>query len=141
MKREVESLKSEVGALPTGHLTATEGKMPWTPEKWRRHEVNGHAEYDNRCEVRVKTRGISRHPRRVYSDSCGFDCASVTFKGRVSQSRQSTSQRTFLLSCTTRRTTTEGAGDFLVCHESEYPSIQVISDKEEPCDMCVVISV
>ena len=34
----------------------------------------------NWCEICVKSSGISRHPRRVYSESCAFDCASVIFK-------------------------------------------------------------
>ena len=37
-------------------------------------------EYDNCCEICVKSSGISRHPRRVYSESCAFDYASVTFE-------------------------------------------------------------
>ena len=44
------------------------------------HEVNGNPEYDNLCENCVKESGLSRHRRRVYSESCAFDCASVTFK-------------------------------------------------------------
>ena len=76
MKREVQSLKSELRALRTGHLTTSEVRLPCKPEENHRHEVNGHAEYDN-C---VKSSGISRHPRRVYSESCAFDYASVTFK-------------------------------------------------------------
>ena len=55
-------------------------RLPWTLEEKHRHEVNGHAEYDNRCEICVKSSGISRHTRRVYSESCEFDYASVTFK-------------------------------------------------------------
>ena len=74
MKREVQSLKSELRALRTGHLSASEVRLPWTPE------FNSHAEYDNRCEIWVKSSGICRRPRRVYSESCAFDCASVTFK-------------------------------------------------------------
>ena len=77
MKREVQSLKSELRA---GHLSTVEVSLPWTPEEKHRHEVNGHAEYDNRCEIYVMSSGISRHPRRVYSESCAFDYASVTFK-------------------------------------------------------------
>ena len=80
MKREVQSLKSELRALHTGHLSTSEVRLPWTPEEKRRHESKGHAEYDNRCEICVKLSGISRHPRRVYSESCAFDYASVTFK-------------------------------------------------------------
>ena len=67
MKREVQSLKSELRALRTGHLTTSEARLPWTPEEKLRHESTGHAEYDNRCEICVKSSGISRHPRRVYS--------------------------------------------------------------------------
>ena len=77
MKREVQSLKSELRALRTGHLSTSEVRLPWTPEEKHRHEVNGHA---NRCEICVKSSGISRHPRRENSESCAFDYASVTFK-------------------------------------------------------------
>ena len=80
MKRKVQSLKSELRALRTGHLSTSEVRLLWTPEEKHRHEVNGHAEYDNRCEICVKSSGISRHPRRVYSEPCAFDYASVTFK-------------------------------------------------------------
>ena len=80
MKREVQTLKSELLALRTGHLSTSEVRLPWTPEEKLRHESNGYAEYGNQCEICVKSSGISRHPRRVYSKSCLFDCASVTFK-------------------------------------------------------------
>ena len=63
-----------------GHLSTSEVRLPWTPEEKHRHEVNGHAEYGIRCEICVKSSGISRHPRRVYSESCAFDYVSVTFK-------------------------------------------------------------
>ena len=66
MKREVGSLKSEARALRTGHVTATERRMPLTPEEKHIHKVNSRAEYDYRFEVRVKERGISRRVRRVY---------------------------------------------------------------------------
>ena len=75
MERDVQSLKSELSALRTGHLSTSEGRLPWTPEEKLRHESNGHAEYDNRCEIFVKSSEISRHPRRVYSKSCAFDYA------------------------------------------------------------------
>ena len=55
MKREVQSLKSELRALRTGHLSTSEVRLPWTPEEKLRHESNGHAEYDNRCEICVKS--------------------------------------------------------------------------------------
>ena len=80
LQREVQSLKSELRALRTGHLSTSEVRPPWTPEEKHRHEVYGHTEYANRCEICVKSSGISRHPRRVYSESCAFDYASVTFK-------------------------------------------------------------
>ena len=54
--------------------------LPRTPEEELRHESNGHVECDNRCEICVMSSGISRHQRRVYSESCAFDYASVTFK-------------------------------------------------------------
>ena len=63
-----------------GHLSTSEVRLPWTPEGELRHEANGHAEYCDRCEICVKSNGISRHPRRVYSESCAFDYASDTFK-------------------------------------------------------------
>ena len=33
MKREVQSLKSELRALRTGHLSTSEVGLPWTPLK------------------------------------------------------------------------------------------------------------
>ena len=52
MKREVEPSKSEVRAVRTGKLTATEGRMPWTPEEKHPLSVEGHAEYDMRQDAR-----------------------------------------------------------------------------------------
>ena len=65
MKREVQSLKTELRALRTGHLSTSDVRLPWTPEEKHPHEVNGHAEHDNRCEIFVKSSAISRHPCRV----------------------------------------------------------------------------
>ena len=79
--RSIPSLKRELRALRTGHLSTSEDRLPWTPEEKHRQEVNGHAEYDNRCEICVMSSGISRLPRRVYSESCAFGYASVAFKG------------------------------------------------------------
>ena len=76
MKREIQSLKSELRAL----RTASDVRLPCTPEEKLRHEFDGHVEYDNRCEICVKSSGISKHPRRMYSESCAFDYTSVTFK-------------------------------------------------------------
>ena len=42
LKREVQSLKSELRALRTGHLSTSEVSLPWTPDEEHRHEVNGH---------------------------------------------------------------------------------------------------
>ena len=58
MKREVQSLKSELRVLRTAHLSTSEVRLPWRLEEKHRHEVNCHAEYDNRCETCVKSRGI-----------------------------------------------------------------------------------
>ena len=46
VKREVESLKSEMRALRTDHVTATVARARWSLEETPRHESNGHAEYD-----------------------------------------------------------------------------------------------
>ena len=40
-------------ALRAGHLSTSELRFPWTLEEKHRHEVNGHAEYDKRCEICV----------------------------------------------------------------------------------------
>ena len=43
------TLKSELRALRTGHLSTSEVRLPWTPEEKLRHESNGHSEYDDLC--------------------------------------------------------------------------------------------
>ena len=50
----------------SAYVSTSEVRLSWTPEEKHRHEVNGHAEYDNRFEFCVTSSGISRHPRRVY---------------------------------------------------------------------------
>ena len=80
MKRAIQSLKSELRALRTGHLSTSEVRLPWTLDEKHRHEVNSHAQYDNRCEICMKPSGSSRHPRRVYYESCALDYVSFTFK-------------------------------------------------------------
>ena len=60
MKREVQSLKSELRALRTGHLSTSDVRFSWTLEEKHQYEVNGHAEYNNRCATCVKSSGISR---------------------------------------------------------------------------------
>ena len=39
MKCEVQSLKSELRAFRTGHLSTSEIRLPWSPEENHRHEV------------------------------------------------------------------------------------------------------
>ena len=80
VKREGESFTSKMPALRRGHLTATVARAPWSLEEKRRHETNSRVEHDDRCEICVKTRCISRHPRRVYSESCAFDYESGSRK-------------------------------------------------------------
>ena len=63
-------------------------RLPWTLEENHRHEVNEHGEYDNRCEICVTSNNISRHPRRVYSESCAFDHAGITFKEAEGRKRE-----------------------------------------------------
>ena len=97
--------------------------------------VNGHAEYDNRCEICVKSSGISRHPRRVYSESCAFDYASVTFKesdGYVAVSIG----RGRHFECFCRFVPRKGQRlkdleHFLAVMRTRYPCLQVRSDNEE----------
>ena len=117
MKREVQSLISELRAPRTGHLSTSEVRLPWTPEEKHRRELNGHAEHDNRCKVCVKSSGISRYTRRVYSKSCAFDHASVTFK-------KSDGYVTVLTGrgprcCSTQRSASERLGTFSCSHASE----------------------
>ena len=133
MKREVQSLKSELRALRAGPLSTSEVRLRWTPEEKFRHESDGHAEYDNQCEICVMSSGISRHPRRVYSESCAF---------RVSLSKNLTVTS---LCITGRRPRCEcfcrvvprkslrlkDLEHFLAVMRARHPSLQVRSDKEE----------
>ena len=129
MKREVQSL------LRTGHLSTSEVRLPWTPEEKLRHESNGHAEKDNRCEICVKSCGISRHPRRVHSESCAFDCASVTFKesdGYVTVFTGRGPRCEFF--CRVVPRTGQRLKDlehFLAVMRARYASLQVRSDNED----------
>ena len=119
MMREVQSLKSEMRALCAGHLSTSEVRLAWTPAEKHRREVNGHAEYDNRCEICVKSSGISRHPRRVYSESC---ITRVTFKesdGCVTVLTGRTPLRMLLSSCSTQRSASERLGTFYRSHASD----------------------
>ena len=135
LKREVQSLKSELRALRTGHLSTSDVRPPWTPEEKHRHEANGHAEYDNRCEICVNSSGISRHPRRVYSESCAFDYASVTFKESDDQVTVLTG-RGPRCECFCRVVPRKGQRlkdleHFLAIMRARYPNLQVRSDNEE----------
>ena len=67
MKREVQSLKSDLRALRTGHLS--------TPS-----QTPGHLKRNFDTSLTTPSRVKSRHPRRVYSESCAFDHVSATFK-------------------------------------------------------------
>ena len=126
MKREVQSLKSELRALRTGHLSTSEVRPPWTPEEKHRHESNGHAEYYNRCEICVKSSAISRHPRRVYSESCAFDYATVTVltgKGPRCEC--------FCRAVPRKGQRLKDLEHSLAVMRARYPSLQVRSDNEE----------
>ena len=134
MKREVQSLKSELRALRTGHLSTSEVRLPWTPEEKLRHESDGHAEYDNRCAICVKSSGISRQ-RRVYSESCAFDYASVTFKESDGYVTVLTG-RGPRCECFCRVVPRKGQrlkdlDHFLSFMRAKYTSLQVRSDNEE----------
>ena len=113
----------ERSGVRTGHLSTSEVRLPWTPEEELRHESNGHAKYDKRCEICVKSSGISRHPRRVYSESCAFDYASVTFKESDGYVTVLTGRghrcECFCRVCTTHRSASEGLGTFSCNHASE----------------------
>ena len=135
MKRGVQFLKSELRALRTGYLSTSEVRLRWTPEEKLRHESNGHAEYDNRCAICVKSSGNSKHPRRVYSESFAFDNASVTLK-------ESGSYVTVFISrgprfeCFCRVVPRKGQRlkdleHFLAVMRARYPSLQVRSENEE----------
>ena len=136
MKREVQSLKSELRALRTGHLSTSEGRLPWTPEEKLRHDSNGHAEYDIRCEICVKSSGISRHPRRVYSESCAFDHASVTFFLESDGYVTLLTGRGPRCECFCRVAPRKGQRlkdleHFLAVMRARYPSLQLRSDNEK----------
>ena len=114
MKREVPSLKRELRALRTGHLSTSEVKLPWTPEENLRHESIGHAEYDNWWDICVKSSGLSRHPRREYSESCGPRCE--CFCRVVPRKGQRLKDLEHII---------------LAVMRARYPSLQVRSDDEE----------
>ena len=140
MKRGVRSLKSELRALRTGHLSTSEVKLPLTPEEKLGHESKSHAEYDNRCEICVKSSGIPIHPRRLYSKSCAFDYASVTFKesdGFVTV----WAVRGPCCECFCRAVPRKGLRlkdleHFLAVMRARYPCLQVRSDNEEANETC-----
>ena len=140
MKAGSSLSKSELRALRTGHLSTSDVRPPWTPEEKLRHESNGHAEYDNRCEIRFKSCGIFRHPRRVYSESCAFDYASVTFKESDGYVTVLTG-RGPRCECFCRVFPRKGRRlkDFehiLAVMRARYPCLQVRSDIEEAFETC-----
>ena len=135
MKREVQSLKSELRALRTGHLSTSEVRLPWTPEEKHRHEVNGHAENDKWCEICVKSSGISRHPRGVFSESCAFDHASFTFKESDGYVNAYTGRgprcESFCRVVPRKGQRLKDLEHFLAVMRARYPCLQVRSDTEE----------
>ena len=135
MKREVQSLKSELRALRSGHLPPSEVRLPWKPEEKLRHESNGHAEYDNRCKICVKSSGIPRHPRRVYSESCAFDYASVTCKESDDYVTAFTGRgprcERFCRVAPRKGQRLKDLEHCLAVMRARYPSLQVGSDNEE----------
>ena len=135
MKREVQTLKSELRELRTCYLSTSEVRLPWTLEEKHRREVNGHAEYDNRCEICVMSSGISKHPHRVYSQSCAFDYASVTFKesdGYVTVlAGRGSLWRMLLSSCSRKGQRLKDLEHFLAVTRARCPFLQVRSDNEE----------
>ena len=133
--RSPVSLKSELHALRTGHLSTSEIRLPWSPEENFRHESNGHAEYANRCGNCAKSSGISRHLRRLYSESCAFDYASVTFK-ESDECVTVLTGRGPRCECFCRVVPCKGQRlkdleHFLAVMRVRYPSLQVRSDNEE----------
>ena len=135
VKREVEPLESAMRALRTGHLSSTVVRAPWSPEEKRRRETNGHAECDDSCEICVKTRGISRHPGRVHSESCAFDYASVAFKAAAETVTVLTGRgprgECFCRVVPRKRQRLKELETFLSGMKEIYPSTQVRSDNEE----------
>ena len=131
MKSEAQSLKSDLRSLRTDHPSTSEVRLPWTPEEKHRHEDNGHAEHGNRCESCVRSSGISRHPRRVYSESCAFDYASVTFKESDGYVTVLTG-RGPRCECFCQVVPRKGQRlNFLAVMRARYPCLQVGSDNEE----------
>ena len=136
MKREVESLKSELRALHTGHLSMKEMRLPRTPEEKHRHEANGHAEYDNRCEISVTSSAISRPPHRVFSGSCTFDYAGVSSFKEANEFATVLTSRGPRGECFCRVAPRRGQRmkeleTFLAVLRARDPSLQVRSNNEE----------
>ena len=83
----------------------------------------------------MKSSGISRHPRRVYSESCAFDYASVTFKESDGYVTVLTG-RGPRCECFCRVLPRKGQRlkdlqHYLAVMRARYPSLQVRSDNEE----------
>ena len=86
-------------------------------------------------EICVKSSGISRHPRRVYSNSCAFDYASVTFKESDGCVTVLTG-RGPRCECFCRVVPRKGQRlkdleHFLAVMRARYPCLQVRSDNDE----------
>ena len=91
--------------------------------------------YDNLCEICVRSSGMFRHPRRVYSESCAFDYASVTFKESdgyvtVVTGRGPRCER-FCRVVPRKSLRLKDSEHFLAVMRARYPSLQVRSDNEK----------
>ena len=105
-------------------MSTSEVRLPWTPEENHRHEVNGHAEYDNRCEICVYSKS-----------SCAFDYASVTFKeshGYVTVLiGRGPGCESFCRVVPRKGQRLRDLEHFLAVVIARYPGLQVRSDNEE----------
>ena len=112
-----------------------EVRQPWTSDEKLRHESDGHVEHDNGCEICVTSSGISRHPRRVHSEYCAFDHASVTFKESDGYITVLTGKgprcECFCPVVPRRNQRLKDLEHFLTVMPARYPSVQMRSDNEE----------
>ncbi len=74
LQREVAKVKKDMKMMRLGQVPGMEDqKKEFTEEEQRQHIKSNHAVYDARCELRVQTRGLSRHPKQVETESVNFD--------------------------------------------------------------------
>ena len=78
LQREVVKVKKEMKMMRMGPVPGIEvEKKEFTDEEQRQHVRTGHALYDTRCELRVQTRGLARHPKKLEAETVNFDYAMV----------------------------------------------------------------